>query len=101
MLERLEGVRLYNWNQLIYSNMIPANFTSYYYPLASNGESKGIVYYGTMAITNAGLNPWATYTDRMRTVKVTISWTNANVPRSRTMSTFVGKNGIQNYVYSN
>jgi len=101
MLERMEGVRLYNWNQLVYSNMIPVNFTNYYYPLATNGESKGIAYYGTMTITNAGLNPSATYSDQVRTIVVSINWTNSMVPRSRTMSTIVARNGIQNYVYSN
>ena len=101
MLERMEGVRLYNWNQLVYSNLIPVNFTNYYYPLASNGESKGIVYYGTMLITNVGLNPSATYSDQIRTIVVSINWTNSMVPRTRTMSTIVARNGIQNYVYNN
>src|SRR5713226_7153106 len=38
ILEKMEGIRLYNWNQLVYSNMIPSSFTNYYYPLASNGQ---------------------------------------------------------------
>src|SRR6266853_4422823 len=61
MLERVEGIRLYNWNQLVYSNMIPTTFTNYYYPLASNGQSQGIPYYGTMSISNTTLNPSASY----------------------------------------
>jgi len=32
MLERVEGLRLYNWNQLVYSNMVPTWFTNHYYP---------------------------------------------------------------------
>src|SRR5216683_1296016 len=66
MLERMEGVRLYNWNQLVYSNMIPIAFTNYYYPLATNGQSQGIPYFGTMRITDAGLNPSASYSTNMR-----------------------------------
>jgi len=31
----MEGIRLYNWDQLTASNWIPGNFTNYYYPLAS------------------------------------------------------------------
>src|SRR6266542_6587845 len=50
MLERLEGIRLYNWNQLCYSNMIPPTFSSYFYPAITNGQSKGISYQGTIAI---------------------------------------------------
>jgi len=101
MLERMEGIRLYNWDQLCYSNMIPATFTNYYYPLATNGQSKGIVYSGNMIVTNASLSPWASYGDKLRTITVSISWTNSNIPRTRSISTFVSKNGVQNYVYNN
>src|SRR5215212_7455702 len=73
MLERMEGIRLYRWDQLIYSNMIPATFTNYYYPLASSGESKGIAYNGKMVITNAALAPSASYSTNMRLVTVTIT----------------------------
>ena len=101
MLERMEGIRLYNWDQLVSSNMIPATFTNYYYPLATNGQSKGIVYSGSMIVTNSSLSPWASYGDKMRTITVSISWTNSNIPRSRSISTLVSKNGVQNYVYNN
>ena len=99
MLERMEGVRLYNWNQLVYSNMIPQYFTNYYYPLASNGQSEGIPYYGTMTISNAPLNPTASYSTNMRLISVSVLWTNGIMPRTRTMQTYVAMNGIQNYVY--
>src|SRR5437867_11818669 len=57
MLEYMEGIRLYNWDQLTASNWIPANFTNYYYPLAVPGESRGIPYVGTVVVGNANLNP--------------------------------------------
>lgn len=108
MLERVEGLRLYNWNQLVYSNMIPVNFTNYYYPLAGPGQSKGITYYGTMAITNATLTPAASYSDNMRAINVTVYWTNYNgynytkkIVRSRSMTTYSSRDGVQNYVYNN
>ena len=101
ILERMEGVRLYNWDQLCYSNMIPNRFTNYYYPLAITGESKGIVYHGTMTVTNATLNPSATYGDEMRQVIVTVNWESGGVPRARTMTSYSARNGMQNYVYSN
>jgi hypothetical protein len=81
--------------------MIPASFTSYYYPLATNGESKGLAYSGTMVITNAVLTPPSTYSDSMRLVRVSLVWTNGNIRRTRSMSTYVSKNGVQNYVYYN
>ena len=101
ILERMEGLRLYNWNQLCYSNMIPLNFTNYYYPLAASGESQGISYAGRMVITNANLTPAATYGNNMRMITVTVNWESGGVLRSRTMTTYSSRNGMQNYVYSN
>ncbi len=108
MLERVEGIRLYNWNQLVYSNMIPTWFTNYYYPLAAPGESKGVVYVGRMEIEPVTLDPPATYSYNMRRISVTIYWTNYYGPgltkkivRSRNMVTYTARYGIQNYVYYN
>jgi len=105
MLERMEGIRLYNWNQLVYSNMIPTSFTSYYYPLATNGESQGVPYSGRLTITKPTLSPAASYTDDMRLITVSINWTNSygtnKVVRSRQMQTYVGRMGLQNYIYNN
>ncbi|HWQ93550.1 MAG TPA: hypothetical protein VN673_17940 [Clostridia bacterium] len=99
LLERMEGVRLYNWNQLAYSNWIPTTFTNWYYPLTNAGESPGIMYQGTMAIKQAAMNPSATYSANLREVEVTVNWESAGIPRSRTLSTYVSLNGVQNYVY--
>jgi type II secretory pathway pseudopilin PulG len=106
ILERMEGVRLYNWDQLttsnaLYPGYLPTTFTNYYYPLATNGESKGIAYAGSMVITNADLTPYATYGGNMRKVSVTVNWESGGVPRSRTMTTYQSRNGMQNYVYNN
>ena len=105
MLERLEGIRLYNWDQLCYSNMIPATFTTYYYPSITNGQSSGISYQGTISVAAPNLNPSATYADRMRAITVTLYWTNANgaarVVHRRSMTTYSARDGVQNYVYSN
>jgi type II secretory pathway pseudopilin PulG len=103
LLERMEGIRLFNWEQLCYSNWIPSQFTNYYYPLAmtNSGESLGIKYVGTMTIVaNPTLTPSASYSTNMVAVVANINWTSCGVPRSRTMSTYVGRNGVQNYVYN-
>jgi prepilin-type N-terminal cleavage/methylation domain-containing protein len=99
MLERMEGIRLYNWEQVVYSNLVPRSFTAYYYPLATNGESMGLPYYGTVSIANAISG--TSYADKMRVITVQLFWTNASVVRSRSMSTFISRAGIQNYVYYN
>ena len=105
MLERMEGIRLYNWNQLCYSNMIPPTFTAYYYPPISNLLGQGITYQGTITIAAPNLNPSATYADRMRAITVTVYWTNGSGPSKivhrRSMTTYSARDGVQNYVYSN
>jgi len=100
ILEKMEGIRLFNWYQLVYSNWIPSSFTNYYYPLTSPGESHGIAYYGTMSVDPVTLNPPSTYSTNMRAVSVTVNWTSAKIPRSRTLTTYVARDGIQNYVYA-
>jgi prepilin-type N-terminal cleavage/methylation domain-containing protein len=109
MLERMEGIRLFTWNQLVASNWIPTNFTTSYYPFAAPGESTGMTYRATITITpGAGLNPPVSYSDRMCAVRMTVYWTNyygvgmANkLVRSRSMTTYTSRDGIQNYVYNN
>lgn len=100
ILERMEGLRLFNWNQLNYSNWIPSTFTSYYYPMTNSGESTGIKYYGQMSINPVTLDPPCSYSTNMRAVTVTLNWTVGQVPHSRTLTTYVARDGIQNYVYA-
>ena len=108
ILERMEGIRLHTWDQLAYSNWIPTTFSNWYYPSVGGNVSKGTLYTGTMVITNANLNPSATYTSDMKQVTVTLSWTNyygynktQPIAHTRTMTTYVGKWGMQNYIFSN
>jgi len=101
LVNRMEGLRLYTWSQLVYSNMAPATFTEYYYPLGSS-NAQGIVYSGRMIISEAKLDPPATYgTNRMRRVTVNLNWSTGGIPRSRTMSTLVAQYGTQNYIFGN
>jgi prepilin-type N-terminal cleavage/methylation domain-containing protein len=101
LLERMEGIRLYNWNQLVYSNWVPTIFTNWYYPMTNAGELPGIMYTGRMRIIhNPALNPPVTYSDDMAAVIATVNWTSAGIPRTRTMTTYVGRYGVQNYVYN-
>src|SRR5437764_6751252 len=98
MLEYMEGVRLFNWDQLVYSNWVPQNFTNWYYPLTNfAGESRGIPYYGTVTIiTNPVLSPTAAYSSNMCAVAVSVNWTNNNgSTHRRTMTTYVAHNGMQ------
>ena len=100
MLERMETLRLYNWSQINGSNgfIIPTSFTNAYYPPGLSTNAGGIYYTGLLSILPANLNG-ASYSNAMRSVQVSLKWSSGKILRTRTMSTLVGSNGIQNYVY--
>ncbi len=99
MVERMEGIRLFNWNQVVASNMVPSTFSTRYYPKVGGSTANGIAYTGTLSVTNAVLNPAPSYVNNLRFVTVGVQWQSGNVPRHRSMTTMVSRNGLQNYVY--
>jgi len=102
MVGKMESIRLYNWNQLTVSNMIPATFSERYYPGVGGRNASGITYTGTIQIekpTAVNLYPRRSYDSNMRVVTVEVHWKSGDAVRSRKMSTMVSKNGLQNYVY--
>ena len=99
MLERMEGIRLFTWDQLVDSTKNPPVFTNYFAPSSIN---LGVMYVGAMTVTtNISLSPSATYSANMRKVTVQASWTSRGVAHARSMSTYVSKNGVQNYIFNN
>jgi Tfp pilus assembly protein PilV len=101
LLERVEGLRLYRWeDQLGNTALMPLSFTNYYYEFAADTESKGIPYIGTVTITDADLSPSATYTDLMRKIVVSVSWISSGISNYNSLTTYASRDGIQNYVYS-
>lgn len=107
MLERMEGIRLYNWSQLNSNGFVPATFTARYYPsIGGTNSSAGLTYTGRLSITPVSLTPAASYTGDMRLITVSIGWLSGNggsnkLVRTREMQTYVGRYGMQNYIYSN
>ena|ERR1041385_1473340 len=102
LLDRIEGIRLFNWNQLVYSNnLCPATFTSSYCPIVNHCCSTGFTYYGSMVITNISYGLAPSYSNQIRAIIVTLNWTNAGISRTRTMTTYQAKYGAQNYAFNN
>jgi hypothetical protein len=97
LLEKIETIRLYSWDQVMTPGFVPASFQDVYDPQAPAG-SQGTPYNGTVTV-NA--YPYGTsYAADMRRLDVTLTWTTIrNYTRTRTLSTFIAKDGIQNYVY--
>ena len=102
MLEKVETIRLYDWDQITNSgpalgasSFIPVSFTNYYDP---NGTAHGATYRGTMRILPATMID-SSYSNEMRLVTVTLNWQTLNLSRTRTFTTFISRDGLQNYVY--
>ncbi len=96
ILENVETLRLYNWEQL--TNGVYTLPDEYYDPQAP-ANCQGTTYSGTVAITNCPLT--SSYAARLRQVTVTLNWiTRGTIPHSRSITTYTAKDGIQNYVYT-
>lgn len=112
LVSKMEAIRLCKWSsdQLFSSSIVPPTFTDNFYPqgLYQNITNKGVTYYGTITVSTnlsdfqaafSGSVP--AYQTNMAVVTVTLTWTNGTSVRtghSRSMSTLVSQNGIQNYV---
>jgi hypothetical protein len=97
LLEKVETLRLYSWDQVNATNFIPANLPPEYFDPQANSTNRGAVYNGTVALTSCPLG--SSYATNMRQVTVTMNWTTHNVPHTRSLTTYIAKNALQNYVY--
>lgn len=96
MLEKMETIRLYSWQQINTPGFIPSEFSAPYDPNARTG-SEGVLYRGTMLITNAPMT--TSYAGNMRLVKVTVQWKTGNLSRTRDFTSYISRYGLQDYIY--
>lgn len=97
ILEKAETLRLYSWDQIRTSGFIPASFTATYDGDAVTSNYSGTIYQGTVSI---GDFPYHTsYKAHMKQLDLTLTWTAQGITRNRSLTTFIAKDGIQNYVY--
>ncbi|MEW6306312.1 MAG: hypothetical protein AB1705_22835 [Verrucomicrobiota bacterium] len=94
MLEKMETVRLYSWDQVNSNGFVPCEFTASFYPGHTNS---GILYSGTMEVTNVPFSE--VYSPDMRLIIMKIQWNSGNVVRKREMRTYIARHGLQNYIY--
>lgn len=91
--EKMETIRLYNWDQINQAGFVTTNFQAALNPLT---QTNGF-YYGKIVLTNSALTE--AYSSNVLQVTVSITWTNAHVARQREITTLVSRYGLQNYVY--
>jgi len=111
MVEKMETIRLYSWDQINTAGFIPVSFTDSYYPANAGGEeaaygeggggaqgyAAGVVYSGRVTIGDgpSGLS----YSTDLRRVSIALTWTSGGRVHNRSMVTYVSRNGLQNYIY--
>src|SRR5438045_9636752 len=84
LLEKMEGIRLYDWDQVTSAAFIPRTFLAPYDPAGSTNS--GVVYYGRVSISPVPLS--ASYANDLRLVTLQLNWTNG-LPRQRQISSYV------------
>ena len=97
LLEKMEMLRLYNWDQITGTDtntFVPTNFTARFYPESGNN---GFLCTGTVAMATAPIAE--TYASDLKSVKISLTWTSGNMAHARSMTTYVSKYGLQNYIY--
>jgi type II secretory pathway pseudopilin PulG len=98
LLEKVETVRLYSWDQVNTPNFIPSNLPLEDYDPQAPVGSRGVTYY--VAVSAPASVPFSSsYSTNMRQLTVTLNWTTRNIPHTRSLTTYIAKDGIQNYVY--
>ena len=98
LLEKVETIRLYSWDQVNTPGFIPTNLPTEYYDPQAPAGAQGVAYNGTLsAPTNV---PFSTsYSANLRQLTITLNWTTGNIPHTRRLTTYIAKDGLQNYVY--
>lgn len=111
MVEKIELLRLYSWANLNTTGYVPTAFAECLFPANSTNSSTvstnggtlarpsgdGTVFYGTITLGAADVN--SAYSANMKLATLTITWTNGNVVRTRSMQTLVAEKGIHDYIY--
>jgi hypothetical protein len=96
MLEKVETIRLYSWEQIKQPGFIPPTFTATYDPNGGT-NSQGLTYQGSLTISDAVID--SSYSNDMKKVTVRLNWKTGNLDRSREFSSYISRYGLQDYIY--
>ncbi|HKQ38197.1 MAG TPA: hypothetical protein VJ063_08980 [Verrucomicrobiae bacterium] len=96
MLERVETIRLYSWDQVTDPGYITPTFTAPYDPESPVGQ-QGLVYTGSIQLTPCDVP--SSYSADMRKVVVRVNWKTGNLQRTREFTSYISRFGMQDYVY--
>jgi len=95
LTEKLEQIRLFNWEQIT-TNGLPVSFIAPYYEM-TNRYSAGFYYTGKVAVASAPITE--NYANYLRLITIQLEWMSGTTAKKREVSTLVSSNGLFNYVY--
>lgn len=99
MLEKMEAIRVFNWDQITTNGFLPTSFLEpYAYDGTTNPTAGGFAYTGAVtvaAVPASGRN----YTNHLRQVTVALTWNSGKGLKQREISTYVSRYGIQNKLF--
>jgi prepilin-type N-terminal cleavage/methylation domain-containing protein len=98
LVEKMETIRLYNWDQITTPTFILKNFSVPYDPTAPPASpGTGLEYRGKLTVSQ--FTDALSYASDLRLVTLELTWTSGNMQRRREISTYVCRTGLQNYLY--
>ena len=96
--ERMEVIRLVNWDDVNTPAYIPTSFQApFYADNPTNPPANNFYYTGTVQVANAPLTE--SYSNNLRMIKIQLIWPSGHLVRTRQMSTLVAQFGLQKYIY--
>jgi hypothetical protein len=95
MLEKTETLRLYSWDQITALGSEISDQAKYD-PNAATA-AQGCVYNVRINIDPAPIP--TSYSSEMKMITVTLDWKSGPIDRTRAFTTYIARNGLQNYVY--
>lgn len=96
ILEKVETIRLYSWDQINQPGFIPSTFFATYDPNGGT-NAQGLTYTGSLTVTNAPIT--SSYSNDMKMVIVRLNWKTGNIDRSREFTSYISRYGLQDYIY--
>ena len=96
--DKTETIRLYTWDQVTNSSFIPTTFTNWFVPSGTSATNGGVMYVGTLSVSNSAFSE--AYAGDLKLITVTVSWTSRNVTHQQRSTTLVSHYGLQNYIYN-
>jgi Tfp pilus assembly protein PilV len=103
ILDKMELIRLYSWEQLNTLAFVPTTFTfvdvapTGSTPSGPKAQPTGLTYTGRITLSDPD---WLTnYRTRSKLVKVELTWTTGGIRRYRELTTLVTQDGLYSYVF--